>query len=103
MADVQIASLDGGKFGGYLAVPQGGVGPGMIVIQEIFGVNAGMRQICDHFAAKGYLALCPDLFWRQQPGVQLTDKTQAEWDQALALMNGFDVERGVTDLLATLG
>lgn len=102
MTDIQIASLDGGKFSGYLASPKGGIGPGMVVIQEIFGVNTGMRQLCDHYAAQGYFAICPDLFWRQKPGVQLTDKTDVEWQQAFALFNGFNVELGITDLLATL-
>ncbi|MBI1273003.1 MAG: dienelactone hydrolase family protein [Alphaproteobacteria bacterium] len=103
MPDTQITSLDGGTFNGYIALPASQQGPGMIVLQEIFGVNAAMRTICDRYAAKGYIAICPDLFWRQQPGVQLTDKSQEEWDKAIALMNGFDIERGVTDILATLG
>ena len=102
MPDITIGSLDGAHFGGYAALPKGGNGPGLVVIQEIFGVNAVMRSLCDGFAAKGYIAVCPDLFWRQEPGVQLTDKTDAEWDRALTLFKGFDVEAGVRDLLATL-
>ncbi len=102
MPEIKISSLQGQTFDAYVATPQGGHGPGMIVIQEIFGVNAGMRQICDEYAAKGYIAVCPDLFWRQRPGVQLTDKTPEEWDQAFALYKGFDVEAGVRDLIATL-
>lgn len=74
----------------------------MLVIQEIFGVNAAMRQICDYYASLGYIAVCPDLFWRQQPGIQLTDKTPAEWDRAMELFKAFDVEAGVRDLLSTL-
>ena len=62
-----------------------------------------MRKICDDFAAKGYIAVCPDLFWRQQPGIQLTDKTPAEWDRAMELYNGFDAEAGLRDLLSALG
>ncbi len=103
MPDIIIKSLEEKTFGAYCAMPQGGRGPGLIVIQEIFGVNAGMRSICDAFAAQGYIAICPDLFWRQQPGVELTDKTPAEWDRAMALCNGFDAEAGVRDLLSTLG
>src|SRR6201996_6579398 len=102
MPDVKIPSLHGKEFGAYCAMPASGSGPGLIVIQEIFGVNAGMRKICDDFASKGYIAVCPDLFWRQQPGVQLTDKTPAEWERAFELYKGFDVEAGVRDLLATL-
>jgi carboxymethylenebutenolidase len=102
MPDIKIKSLDEREFGGYYTAPPGGRGAGMIVVQEIFGVNVAMRKICDDFAAKGYLTVCPDLFWRQQSGIQLTDKTPAEWDRAFELYKGFDVEAGVRDLLATL-
>jgi carboxymethylenebutenolidase len=102
MPDIKIASLHGEEFGAYCALPASGHGPGLIVIQEIFGVNAVMRQLCDDYAAKGYIAVCPDLFWRQKPGVQITDKTKAEWDEAISLMKGFDIEGGVRDLLSTL-
>jgi carboxymethylenebutenolidase len=103
MPDIKISSLQGQEFGAYCAMPASGQGPGMLVIQEIFGVNGNMRKICDDYAAKGYIAVCPDLFWHQEPGVQLTDKTPAEWDRAFELFKGFDVEAGVRDLLATLG
>lgn len=102
MPDIKIKTLEGKEFGAYCAMPSSGQGPGMIVIQEIFGVNEGMRSICDHYASLGYIAVCPDLFWRQQPGIQLTDKTPAEWDRAMELFNAFDVEAGVRDLLSTL-
>jgi len=103
MPDIKITSLEGQEFGAYCALPPSGNGPGLIVIQEIFGVNVNMRNLCDEFAAQGYVAVCPDLFWRQQPGVQLTDKTPEEWDRAFELYKGFDVEAGVRDLLSTLG
>ena len=102
MPDIKIKSLDEREFGGYYAAPKHNSGPGMVVIQEIFGVSVSMRKICDDYAAKGYMAVCPDLFWRQQPGVQLTDKTPAEWDRAFELYKGFDIEAGVRDLLSTL-
>jgi len=102
MPDIKIKSLENKEFGAYCALPTESKGPGLIVIQEIFGVNAGMRKICDDYAAKGYIAVCPDLFWRQEPGIQLSDKTPAEWDRAMELYKGFDVEAGVRDLLSTL-
>nr|HPG93874.1 dienelactone hydrolase family protein [Dokdonella sp.] len=48
-------------------------------------------------AALGYVALCPDLFWRQEPGIQITDKTDAEWQKAFQLFGGFDIDKGIGD------
>lgn len=102
MTDVTIQTADG-DFYGYLAKPQTDTpAPGILVIQEIFGVNEGMRKICDSLASSGYMALCPDLFWRQEPGIQLTDKTDKEWERAFELFNGFDVDKGIEDLKASL-
>lgn len=91
-----------GSFSGYLALPQSGSGPGMVVIQEIFGVNAFVQDIADGFAAQGYIALAPDLFWRQEPGIQLTDKTEAERQRAFQLYQGSDEAAGLRDLQTTL-
>ncbi len=102
MPDITIRSLDGAQFGGYAAFPKNDSAPGLVVIQEIFGVNAAMRSICDDFAAQGYVAVCPDLFWRQEPNVQLTDQAPADWERAFTLYKNFDVEAGVRDLLAAL-
>lgn len=100
---MNIQAKDGtGAFDAYAAMPAKLPAPALIVIQEIFGINADMRAKCDAFAAEGYIAIAPDLFWRQDPGVQLTDKTKGEWDKAFALMNGFNVDKGVDDLSATL-
>ncbi len=102
MTDTSIQAADGGNFSAYLAVPKSGRGSGVVVIQEIFGVNKVMRDLTDGYAAQGYTAICPDLFWRQQPNVQITDKTKAEWDQAMGLMQGMDQDKAVEDLRATL-
>lgn len=100
---ITIQASDGsGSFTGYLAEPANGKGAGILVIQEIFGVNKVMRDICDDLARQGYFALCPDLFWRQEPGVDITDKTKEEWDKAFALLNGFNVDKGIDDLKAGL-
>ena len=102
MADVTIRAADGGSFSAYLATPKSGKGPGIVLIQEIFGVNKVMRDLADGFAAQGYTVICPDLFWRQEPGVQITDKSDAEWKKAFALMQGFNTDKGIDDLKATL-
>jgi carboxymethylenebutenolidase len=99
--DISITSPDG-KFGGYLAQPSSNKGPGIVVIQEIFGVNAVMREICDGLAEQGYFALAPDLFWRIEPNIQLTDKTEAEWKRAFELYQKFNVDTGVKDIQATV-
>jgi len=100
-SEISIATA-AGSMGGYLAKPASGRGPGIVVIQEIFGVNAVMRAIADGYAARGYFALCPDLFWRLEPGIQLTDKTDAEWKRAFDLMNKFDAKSGVEDIQASV-
>jgi carboxymethylenebutenolidase len=98
---ITITGKDG-DFSGYLASPGSGSGPGIVVIQEIFGVNPVMRDIADGLAARGFVALVPDLFWRLQPGVELTDRTDAEWQQAFSLMKRFDPDKGVEDIQATI-
>ena len=99
--DVTINSPDG-AFGAYLATPTAGRGPGVVVIQEIFGVNGFVRAVADGFAARGYFALAPDLFWRIEPNVQLTDKTEAEWKRAFDLMAKFNADSGVKDIQSTI-
>lgn len=99
--DIEITSKDG-SFSGYLATPAGGKGPGVLVIQEIFGVNANIRAVADGLAAQGYFALAPDLFWRQEPGVQLAAKTQADWDKAFELYRGFNIDKGIEDLVTSM-
>jgi carboxymethylenebutenolidase len=103
MTDVLIDAADGGQFSAYLAEPEGTAkAPGMIVIQEIFGVNANVRAICDDYARDGYLAIAPDLFWRQEPGVQLDSTTKEGWARAMEFFQGFSETKGVEDLIATL-
>ncbi|HXP31795.1 MAG TPA: dienelactone hydrolase family protein [Stellaceae bacterium] len=102
MPEVTIRATDGGSFQAYLATPKSGKGPGVVVIQEIFGVNAVMRGITDGLAAQGLTAICPDTFWRIEPGIQLTDKSEAEWKRAFELFQAFNVDKGVEDLKATL-
>lgn len=99
--DIAIQGPDG-SFSGYLAKPKSGTGPGIVVIQEIFGVNAVMRGIADDLAAQGYVALAPDLFWRIEPNVQITDKTDAEWKRAFDFYQKFNVDAGVKDIQTTI-
>ena len=100
-ADIEITARDGGTFGGYLALPPGGAGPGLIVAQEVFGVNKSMRATADDFAEEGYVVLVPDLFWRLEPGVQL-GHSDADMAKAFSLYERFDVARGIDDIGAAL-
>jgi carboxymethylenebutenolidase len=101
MTTITIDTGDG-TMNAYLATPPGGSGPALVVIQEIFGVNKVMRDLTDGFAAQGFVAICPDLFWRIEPGIDITDKSEAEWKRAFELFNTFDVEKGVNDIAATI-
>ncbi|HEY5289630.1 MAG TPA: dienelactone hydrolase family protein, partial [Caulobacteraceae bacterium] len=92
----------GASFGAYVARPTAERAPGLVVIQEIFGVNQVMRDLTDEFARQGFLAVCPDLFWRIEPGIDITDQSEAEWKRAFELYNAFDVDKGVKDIGATL-
>lgn len=98
---VTIKTADG-DFAAYVARPKNERAPAVVVIQEIFGVNAVMREITDGLAAQGYLAICPDLFWRIEPGIDITDQSEAEWARAFELYKAFDVEKGVADIAATI-
>jgi carboxymethylenebutenolidase len=100
---VEIGSPDGnGSFNIYVAEPAGAPKAAIVVIQEIFGVNLGIRQKCDRWAEAGYLALAPDLFWRLEPGVELDPDVEPEFKQALELMGRFDQDQGVRDIAATI-
>jgi carboxymethylenebutenolidase len=83
-----------GEFSAYMAEPEGAPRAAIIVIQEIFGVNAGIRQKCDQWARQGYLAVAPDLFWRMQPDVELDPDVEVEFQQALDLLNRYSADKG---------
>ena len=100
---IQIDTLTGdGSFSTYRARPAGTPRAAVIVIQEIFGVNAGIRRKCDTLAEAGYLALAPDLFWRFAPGIELDPDVPNEMQQALALMPKLDQDAAIRDIEATI-
>lgn len=102
MGEYRDIQTDDGTFKAYVALPEGGPAGAVVVLQEIFGVNAVMREITDQLAAQGFVAICPDLFWRIEPGVDITDQTKEEWDKAFSLMNAFDADKGVEDIQTTM-
>jgi len=102
MGETTTIKTADGEFSAYVARPQAANAPAVVVIQEIFGVNAVMRGMTDDLAAAGYLAICPDLFWRIEPGIDITDQSEAEWKKAFELYQAFDVEQGVEDIATTI-
>lgn len=91
-----------GSFGAYVADGKSSDGPAIVVIQEIFGVNKVMRDITDDLARQGYTAVCPDLFWRIEPGIDITDQTDAEWEKAFSCFKAFNVDKGIEDIASTI-
>lgn len=103
MAMIDIETLGGeDRFQAYQAQPSGAARAAIVVIQEIFGVNEGIRRKCDHWASLGYLALAPDLFWRLRPGVELDPDVESEFKEALDLMGEFNQDQGIRDVEATI-
>lgn len=96
---ITIKAFDGGEFDGYLALPASGYGPGIVVLQEIFGINSFMRSVADWYAAHGFVALCPDLFWRMERGVVLTEDDRPK---AFQLYQDLDEAKAVEDSAAAL-
>ncbi|MHA6718498.1 dienelactone hydrolase family protein [Sphingomonas sp. RS6] len=103
MSTMTIDALDeSGSFAAYVSRPEGPPRAAIIVIQEIFGVNAGIRGKCDSWASQGYLAVAPDLFWRLKPGIELDPDVPEQFQQALDWMGKFDQTSGVADIESTI-
>ena len=102
MSETLTITTPDGDFSAYVARPKAENAPAIVVIQEIFGVNKVMRDIADGLAAQGYVAIVPNLFWRIEPGIDITDQSEAEWKRAFELFNAFDVDAGVSDIAATI-
>lgn len=91
-----------GSFNAYVAQPEGAPKAAIIVIQEIFGVNEGIRRKCDGWAEMGYLAVAPDLFWRIKPGIELDPDVEAELQEAFGYFGQYDANDGIRDIEATI-
>ena len=96
---IRISGGDG-EFSAYRAGPKDGSAPGLVVIQEIFGVNSFVKLVADHYGEQGFVVYAPDLFWRMEPGVDLSPETQFE--KALEFMGKFDLDKGVEDIQTTI-
>src|SRR6201993_2657484 len=90
------------KFHAYISRPAKLPAPAVVVLQELFGVNADIRATCDELAAQGYIAIAPDLFWRQEPGVDLDVRSEAAWQRGLQLCSAYNRDAGVKDIMETV-
>lgn len=97
---IDIKTADG-SFGAYVASPARQPAPAVIIIQEIFGVNAGIRSIAHEMAAQGFLAVCPDLFWRSQRNLSMSESNPADQERGFELYRNYNFDRGVGDIAAT--
>lgn len=106
MTNLIIPAKDGGSFNSYISFPENVSRetkyPAVIVIQEIFGINEGIRKKCNWLSSQGFIAIAPDLFWRIQPDIELSDQIPEELERAFELFSQFDVDAGVEDLKSTL-
>jgi len=91
-----------GAFRAYIARPDELPAPAVVVLQELFGVNADIRKHCDELAELGFLAVAPDLFWRQEPGVDLSVTSEPDWQHGLRLYQAYDRDAGVRDVEDTV-
>ncbi|MBB2930632.1 dienelactone hydrolase family protein [Paraburkholderia silvatlantica] len=98
---IQVSARDGGHFSAYLATPAQGSGPGLVLVQEIFGINGFMKAMADRYAEEGYVVLVPDLFWRMKPGVVL-GYGEDDFKAALDYHERLDETLAVEDIAATL-
>jgi carboxymethylenebutenolidase len=93
---IDIAAKDGGTFKGYLTIPASSTGPGILLLQEIFGVNKSMRDVADYYAEEGYVVLVPDLFWRMEPGIEL-GYGESDFAKAFGYYQRFDANQSIKD------
>src|ERR1700683_4241934 len=91
-----------GSFNAYIARPKTLPAPAVVVLQELFGVNADIRKHCDELAEQGFLAVAPDLFWRQEPGADLSVTSEADWSHGLRLYGAYDRDAGANDVKDTI-
>src|SRR5258707_7026573 len=102
MSQTVKIKTEGGEFSAYVARPANSFVPVVVVLHEVFGVNEDIRLTCRELADKGFIAIAPELFWRQERGVDLSTWSDAEWKKGLALYTAYDRDVGVRDVVATV-
>src|SRR5580704_13668568 len=102
MEDKIVIESPDGTFDAYISRPATLPAPVVVVLQELFGVNADIRTTCDELAAQRYIAIAPDLFWRQEPDVDLDVTSEVDWQHGLRLYAAYDRDKGVRDIAQTI-
>src|SRR2546422_8745896 len=87
---------------GHVALPDVGSGPGLVVIQEIFGVNGYIKGVCGRLAKLGYVAMAPDLYWRLSPGAALDEQDSDGLQRAFGYVGQLDCAKAADDATAAL-
>jgi carboxymethylenebutenolidase len=90
-----------GTLDAYVAQPKASPAPAVVVLHEVFGVNADIRKTCDELAEQGFIAVAPDLFWRQEPGVNLSVTSEPDWQHGLRLYQAYGRDAGARDVKDT--
>lgn len=98
---IDIDADDGGSFRAYVSEPKQGSGPGILLLQEIFGINDYIREVADQYAEEGYVVVAPDLFWRMEPGIEL-GYSEDDFGKAFGYYGQFDVEKAIVDMTTTV-
>jgi carboxymethylenebutenolidase len=98
---ITIGGRDG-AFGAYIAPPKVLPAPAVVVLHEVFGVNSDIRKTCDELAEQAFIAVAPDLFWRQEPGVDLSVTSEPDWQHGLRLYQAYDRDAGARDVKDTV-
>ena len=90
-----------GSFDSYISRPKTLPAPAVVVLHEVFGVNADIRKTCDELVEQGFIGVAPDLFWRQEPGVDLSVTSEPDWQHGLRLYQAYDRDAGARDVKDT--
>jgi len=90
-----------GTFGAYIARPETAPAPAVVVLHEVFGVNADIREKCDELAEQGFIGVAPELYWRQEEGVDLSVRSEPDWEHGLRLNQAYDRDAGAMDIKDT--
>jgi carboxymethylenebutenolidase len=98
---ISVKNTRNEQFDAYVSLPPTGRGPGLVILQEIFGVNEHIRAVADQYATDGYCVIAPDIFWREGRKIELAYDPQG-FERGLGLLGKLDIDQTAIDLQATV-